>query len=211
MGLLKTFIDFIIHLDKNLALIIQGFGIWTYLLLFLAVFAETGLVVAPFLPGDSLLFAAGTFAAVGSFNVMLLFAILCCASIAGDNLNYFVGRFAGKKIAKSKNKFVKKEYIDKTHKFYAKYGAKTVVIARFMPIVRTFSPFVAGIGKMKYIKFLAYSIIGALLWVGLFVFGGYFFGNIPVIRNNFSITIMIIIILSITPAVIGYWRHKQQK
>ncbi len=211
MTLIKTIIDFILHLDKYLDLIVKNFGAFTYALLFLIIFAETGLVITPFLPGDSLLFAVGTFAAIGSLNVLLLFFLLSAAAILGDSLNYSIGKFLGKKAIEHETRFIKKEYIDKTHSFYEKYGTKTIVLARFVPIVRTFAPFVAGVGKMNYIKFLTYNVIGGVLWVATFVFGGYFFGNIPIIKNNFSIVILIIIFLSFVPAIIGFWRHRKNK
>lgn len=211
MGLINNLIDFILHLDKHLSLIIQNFGLWTYIILFLIVFAETGLVVTPFLPGDSLLFTTGTFAAIGSLNVLWLFIALGMAAILGDSLNYSVGKFLGDKAFEKYPKIFKKEYIDKTQHFYEKYGAKTIVLARFVPIVRTFAPFVAGVGKMKYSKFLFYNVFGGILWVALFVFGGYFFGNIPIVKENFSIVILIIIILSFVPMVVEVWRHKKSK
>ena len=209
MTILSNFVDFILHLDKYLSTIIQNYGALTYVLLFLIIFAETGFVFTPILPGDSLLFAAGTFAAIGSLNVFILFFILAAASILGDTINYFAGKFLGSKAFGKYPKIFKKEYMDKTHKFYEKYGTKTIVLARFVPIVRTFAPFVAGVGKMSYFKFISYNIIGGLLWVALFVFGGYFFGNIPIIRNNFSVVIYIIITLSFAPIAVEIWRHKR--
>ncbi len=211
MGLLSNIVDFILHLDKHLSIIIQNFGSWTYLILFLIVFAETGLVITPFLPGDSLLFAVGTFAAIGSLNILWSFIILSSAAIIGDTINYSAGKFLGKKAIEHETRFIKKEYIEKTQKFYEKYGAKTIVLARFVPIVRTFAPFVAGVGKMNYFKFLAYNVIGGILWVAIFVFGGYFFGNIPVVRNNFSVVIILIIIFSIIPIVIEFWKHHRRR
>jgi len=211
MNFISNLIDFILHLDKHLSLIIQNFGSWTYLILFLIIFAETGFVATPFLPGDSLLFAVGTFAAIGSLNVLWLFIILSSAAIIGDTVNYSVGKFLGRKAIEHETRFIKKEYIDKTQKFYEKYGAKTIVLARFVPIVRTFAPFVAGIGSMNYFKFLAYNVFGGILWVGILLFGGYFFGNIPIVRNNFSVAILLIIIISIMPMIIEFWRHYRQK
>src|SRR3989344_4861428 len=211
MGLINNLIDFILHLDKYLSIVIQNFGLWTYLILFLIIFAETGLVITPFLPGDSLLFAAGTFAAIGSFNVIILFIALLSAAVLGDTINYSIGKFLGSKAFKKYPKIFKKEHLDKTNKFYEKYGAKTIVMARFVPIVRTFAPFVAGVGKMEYFKFLSYNIFGGILWVALFVFGGYFFGNIPIVKNNFPIVIIIIIIASFMPMVWEYWKHHKQK
>jgi|SRR3989338_6539409 len=211
MGLFNNFIDFILHLDKYLSLIIQQFGVWTYLLLFLIVFAETGLVITPFLPGDSLLFAAGTFAGIGALNVLALFVVLAAAAILGDTINYSIGKFLGAKAFQKYPKTFKKKYLDRTHNFYEKYGAKTIVLARFVPIVRTFAPFVAGVGRMSYLKFLVYNVFGGILWVALFVFGGYYFGNIPVVKENFSIVILVIIILSFMPMAWEYWKHKSPK
>jgi len=209
MKLLTNFIDFILHLDKYLSVIIQNYGAFTYLLLFLIVFAETGLVITPFLPGDSLLFAAGTFAAIGSLNVWILFAILALAAILGDTINYSIGKYLGSKAFKKYPKIFRKQYLDKTHNFYEKHGNKTIVLARFVPIVRTFAPFVAGVGKMKYLNFLLYNIVGGLVWVALFVFGGYYFGNIQVVKNNFSLVIIVIIILSFMPIVWEWWKYKR--
>ena len=211
MNFLKETIEFFIHLDQSLSVIIQQCGLWTYWILFLIIFAETGLVVTPFLPGDSLLFAIGTFAALGNLNIWWIFILLSIAAIIGDGVNYAIGNFLGPKVfQKEKSRFLKKEHLDKTHKFYEKYGAKTIVLARFIPIVRTFAPFVAGVGKMGYPRFAAYNIIGGILWVGLFVWGGYFFGNIPVIKNNFSLVIFIIIGLSLLPAIIELWKHHRK-
>ena len=210
MGLIKNLIDFILRLDEHLSAIIQNFGAWTYLLLFLIVFAETGLVVTPFLPGDSLLFAAGSFAAIGSLNVLWLFLILSAAAIIGDSVNYSVGKFLGRKSIEHPTKFIKKEYIDKTQKFYGKYGKKTIVLARFVPIVRTFAPFVAGIGKMNYAEFLTYNVVGGLLWVAIFVLGGYFFGNIPVVKENFEVVIILIILISFVPIITEFWKHHKE-
>jgi membrane-associated protein len=173
--------------------------------------AETGLVVAPFLPGDSLLFAAGTFAAIGSLNVFILFFILSIAAILGDTVNYSIGKFLGSKAFEKYPRIFKKEYLDKTHKFYEKYGSKTIVLARFVPIVRTFAPFIAGIGKMSYLKFLTYNVTGGIAWVGLFVFSGYYFGNIPLVKNNFSFVIILIIIISFTPMLIDFYRYYRNK
>lgn len=211
MGLFNNFIDIILHLDKYLNILIQNFGVWTYAILFLIVFAETGLVITPFLPGDSLLFAVGTFAAVGALNVLLAFAIISAAAILGDTINYSIGKFLGSKAFEKYPKIFKKEYLDKTHNFYEKYGAKTIVLARFVPIVRTFAPFIAGVGKMTYFKFLFYNVFGGILWVALFVFGGYFFGNIPIVKNNFSFVILIIIIASFMPMLWEYWKHRRSK
>lgn len=211
MSLISSFVDFILHLDKYLSVIIQSYGTLTYLFLFLIIFLETGLVVTPFLPGDSLLFAAGTFAALGSLDVFVLFFTLSIAAILGDTINYSIGKFLGSKAFEKYPRIFKKEYLDKTHKFYEKYGAKTIVLARFVPIVRTFAPFIAGIGKMRYFKFLTYNVVGGILWVGLFVFGGYYFGNIPLVKNNFSVVILIIIIASFMPMLIDLWKWYRKK
>jgi len=209
---IKSLLDLAIHFDKHLNAMIQSFGGWSYLVLFVIIFAETGLVVTPFLPGDSMIFAVGTFAAMGSLDVAWLFAVLVSAAIIGDSVNYAIGKFIGEKAFHMKNsKIFKKEYLDKTHKFYEKYGGKTIILARFVPIVRTFAPFVAGVGIMSYRKFFAYNIIGGILWVAVFLYGGYFFGNMPVIKNNFSIAIFAVIILSILPIGVEYWKHKRTK
>lgn len=210
MAFLKNFLDFILHLDKYLSFIISQFGAWTYVILFLIIFAETGLVVAPFLPGDSLLFAAGTFAAVDSLNILALFIVLLAAAILGDTINYSAGKFLGSRAFKKYPRTFKKEYLDKTQEFYDKYGTKTIVLARFVPIVRTFAPFIAGVGMMNYFKFLFYNVFGGILWVALFVFGGYFFGNIQWVKDNFSLVILIIIILSFVPMIWEYWKHKKK-
>ena len=212
MEFLNNLIDFVLHLDKKLGLWIIAFGPVVYFILFFIIMAETGLVVAPFLPGDSLLFAAGTFAAIGSLNVIALFVSLSIAAMLGDTINYWVGKKIGPKVFKYKDsRIFKKEYLDKTHRFYEKYGTKTIVLARFVPIVRTFAPFIAGIGKMSYLKFLTYNVVGGILWVGLFVFGGYYFGNIPIVKNNFSVVIIIIIIASFTPMLIDVWKYYGKK
>ena len=206
--IIQTFIDFFMHLDKNLALIIQSYGTFTYIILFLIIFCETGLVIAPFLPGDSLLFAAGALAASGMLNVVFLFILFSLAAIIGDSVNYLIGNLIGPRIFHEKSRFLKKEYLTKTQNFYEKHGGKTIIIARFIPMIRTFAPFVAGIGKMKYKKFIAYNIIGGILWVSIFLFTGYFFGTLPFVKNNFSLVIIAIIIISIIPAIFEYLRCK---
>jgi membrane-associated protein len=212
MEQVSNLIDFILHLDSHLKEVIESYGIWCYLLFFIIIFAETGLVVTPFLPGDSLLFALGTLAATGSVKVGWLFVILSAAAVLGDSANYTVGKYFGLMILKREGAwFLKKEHIERTHRFYEKYGAKTIVLARFVPIVRTFAPFIAGVGKMTYLRFFSYNVVGGILWIALFVFGGFFFGNIPVIRRNFTLTIFAIIIISILPAVIEVIREKRRK
>ena len=208
MEFISKLIDLFLHLDAHLHELILQYGTFTYSILFAVIFAETGFVFTPFLPGDSLLFAAGTFAAKGSFNVHLLFLLLSIAAVLGDTVNYWMGHYIGMKIFSWKIPFLKKEHIDRTHKFYEKYGGKTIIIARFVPIVRTFAPFVAGIGAMTYSKFISYNIIGGVSWVAIFVYGGYFFGNLSFVKNNFSWVIVVIIFLSILPGMIEYIRHK---
>ncbi len=212
MEIIGHLIDFILHLDRHLGTVIQNFGLWTYFILFLIIFFETGFVVTPFLPGDSLLFAAGAMASIGALNPLALFALLSAAAILGDTANYWIGHFIGPKVfRKEKSRFFRREYLDRTHEFYEKYGAETIIIARFVPIIRTFAPFVAGIGRMSYSRFLSYNVIGGILWVALFVFGGYFFGNIPFIKRNFSLVIIVIILISLIPALQEFWRQKRKK
>jgi len=212
MDLIKTFFDIFMHLDKHLGSVIQAYGIWTYLILFLIIFCETGLVITPLLPGDSLLFAAGAFAAIGALEVMWLFVLLTIAAIGGDTINYWIGKYMGPKIFhKEKVRFLNREYLDRTHQFYEKHGGKTIIIARFMPIIRTFAPFVAGIGRMTYLHFISYNVIGGIIWIASFVFGGYFFGNIPVVKRNFTLVIMAIIVLSIMPGIIEFLRHRYRR
>ena len=211
MEFITYFIDLFLHLDAHLNTVIRDYGMWTYLILFLIVFCETGLVVTPILPGDSLLFAAGTFAAIGSLDVTWLFILLTVAAVLGDAINYAVGHFMGPKVFSQKNsRIFKKEYLDRTHQFYEKYGGKTIIIARFVPIVRTFAPFVAGVGSMTYTKFASYNIIGGVLWVAVCVGAGYAFGNIPIVKNNFTLVILGIIFVSILPGIVEYLRQRQQ-
>ena len=210
MDIIIYLIDFFIHLDRYLPLIIQSFGIWAYVLVFAVVFCETGLVVTPILPGDSLLFALGAIAAQGALNIEVLFILLCVAAIAGDTVNYAIGHYIGPKVFHYEDgRFFKKEYLLKTHRFYEKHGGKTIVIARFMPIIRTFAPFVAGVGAMSYSKFILFNISGGIAWVCLFLLGGYFFGNIPSVKSNFTIVIIAIVIISVLPGVFEYWRQRR--
>ncbi|MFA6159668.1 MAG: DedA family protein [Parcubacteria group bacterium] len=204
-------IDFILNIDVHLGEIIANYGRMTYAILFLIIFAETGFVFTPFLPGDSLLFAAGMFSATGSFNVIFLALLLWTAAFLGDNINYWIGYYFGQKIVNNKYVPVNQKHIDSTQEFYSRHGGKTIFLARFMPIIRTFAPFVAGIGKMHYRKFISYSILGGFTWVGLFVFAGYFFGNIPIIRDNFSIVIMGIIAISVFPGIFKLIKSKLKK
>ncbi|MFN3741881.1 MAG: DedA family protein [Anaerolineales bacterium] len=200
-------LDLFLHLDKHLAEIITRYGVWTYGLLFLVIFMETGFVVTPFLPGDSLLFAAGTFAALGSLNVYFLAGLLMVAAILGDTVNYWIGHSLGERAYQSR--WVKKEYLVRTHAFFEKHGGKTIFLARFVPIVRTFAPFVAGVGRMSYGYFLSYNVFGGVVWVSLFTFAGYFFGNIPFIKQNFSLVILAIILISVLPMAVEFWRSRR--
>jgi membrane-associated protein len=205
-----AFIEVILHLDQHLQEWVRDYGLWIYLILFLIIFCETGLVVTPFLPGDSLLFVAGAVAAGGGMNVHLLFAVLALASFSGDNTNYWIGRFAGPRIfSRQGSVLFNPAHLDRTHRFYEKYGGKTVLIARFVPIVRTFAPFVAGMGRMTYAHFAAFAFAGAILWIGLLVYAGYLFGNLPIVRNNLSLVIIAIVLLSILPGVIEYARGRR--
>ena len=209
MSIIKQFIDIMLNLDIYLGTMITNYGFWTYLILFLIICCETGLVVMPFLPGDSILFAAGAFAALGSFNIYLLILVLGIAAILGDTINYHIGKSMGSKIYEKDNlRFIKKEYLIKTHEFYEKHGGKTIIIARFMPIIRTFAPFVAGVGNMSYWRFISFNAIGGMLWVVICSVAGYFFGNIPFVKDNFSLVIFAIIFISILPGIIGMVKHK---
>jgi len=216
--LFKTFIDFLLHIDIYLQHWVTDYRTWTYAILFIIIFCETGLVVTPFLPGDSLLFATGTIAAMENQPLSIVFVIplLICAAFIGDNNNYFVGRFLGIAVYERDYRLIKKEYLIKTHSFYEKHGGKTLIIARFMPIIRTFAPFVAGVGTMKYFRFLSFSAIGNVLWVTLFSLTGYFFGNIPLIKKNFTIAILGIIFISLLPMIIAIIKkymdqHKERR
>jgi membrane-associated protein len=209
MDVILQIFDFVMHIDVHLDTIIHNYGAWTYGILFLIVFCETGLVVTPILPGDSLLFAAGAFAARGSLNVAFLFLLLFVAAVLGDTVNYGIGRYLAPR-AERGFRFVKKEYLDRTHAFYEKHGGKTIVIARFMPIIRTFAPFVAGAGAMAYGKFIVYNLMGGLAWIALFTFGGYFFGNIPAVEKNFTLVILAIIFVSVLPGIIEILRHRRR-
>ena len=207
--MLASLIDFILHIDQHLIELAQTYGLWIYAILFLIVFCETGLVVTPFLPGDSLLFAAGAVAALGGMNVHMAAALLLAAAVIGDAANFAVGKYFGEKLfAKPDSRVFKREYLDKTHAFYEKYGGKTIILARFVPIVRTFAPFVAGMGDMHYGRFIRYNVIGALMWVGLLTYAGYFFGELPVVKNNFGLVVIGIIVVSVLPMAVEIAKAK---
>lgn len=211
MDFILHLVNIFLHLDKYLGEVIRNYGLWTYLLLFLIIFLETGFVVTPFLPGDSLLFAAGTFAGLGDLNIALLFLLMALAAVLGDTANYWIGHFIGPRAFSGEIRFLKKEYMDRTHAFYEKHGGKTIILARFVPIVRTFAPFVAGVGKMHYSRFLSFNVIGGITWVALFTFGGYFFGGLQFVQDNFSFVVIAIIILSVMPGVIEFLRERNRK
>jgi membrane-associated protein len=209
LTIIKIFIDLLMHMDQHLDLIIRTYGIWTYAILFSIIFCETGLVVTPFLPGDSLLFAAGTFAAMGSLDILQLAVFLSVAAIMGDTVNYWIGHATGPKVfTKGESRFLNKRHLERTNHFYKRYGGKTIILARFVPIIRTFAPFVAGIGCMDYTRFLTFNVIGGLAWIAFFILGGYFFGNIPFIKHHFTLVILTIIIISILPGVIEFLRQR---
>ncbi len=208
MDLVRTFIDYVLHLDVHLAALVDAAGVWTYAALAAIVFAETGLVVLPLLPGDSLLFAAGALAAASSLNLGTLFVTLSICAIVGDAVNYWVGSKIGARAAAGGIPYVKKEYIERTHAFYERHGGKTIIMARFVPIIRTFAPFVAGAGSMTYKRFAAYNVIGGVAWVASMLLAGYFFGNIPIVRKNFSLVVLGIIGISLIPAIVGVWQER---
>jgi len=210
MEFINQLIDIFLHLDEYLGTVIQNYGIWTYGLLFLVIFMETGFVVTPFLPGDSLIFAAGTFAGFGDLNIWILFILLVGAAVLGDTVNYWIGHFIGPRAFSGNVRFLKKEYLDRTHEFYERHGGKTIILARFVPIVRTFAPFVAGIGEMSYPHFISYNVIGGVLWVSLFLFLGYFFGSLPFVQNNFSFVVIVIIGISVVPMIIEFIKERRR-
>ncbi|MEP7339929.1 MAG: DedA family protein [Acidobacteriota bacterium] len=210
MELIKQLLDLVLHLDQHLVELVNQYQSWTYGILFLIIFCETGLVVTPFLPGDSLLFAVGALASKGQLNVSLVVVLLTLAAIIGDSVNYWIGRTIGPRIFASENsRWFNRRHLERTHAFYEKYGGKTLIFARFMPIVRTFAPFVAGIGRMTYPKFLAYSISGGILWISLLTYAGYFFGEIPIVKRNFSLVIVAVLVISVMPAVIEILRARR--
>ncbi len=208
--LVRSVVNLFLHLDKYLGDIIQQYGTWTYAILFLIVFMETGFVVTPFLPGDSLLFAAGTFAGLGALDQLTLMVLLIIAAILGDTVNYWIGHYVGERAYTGEIRWIRKDYLDKTHEFFEKHGGKTIFLARFVPIIRTFAPFVAGVGRMSYGYFLTYNIVGGIVWVSVFTLAGYFFGNIPVVKENFSIAIIVIILVSILPIVHEAWKARRE-
>jgi membrane-associated protein len=210
MDYIRYFIDFVLHLDKHLAELTQSYGIWTYAILGLIVFAETGLVVTPFLPGDSLLFAAGAVASLGSLNVWLLAGLLMVAAIVGDTVNYHVGKYIGPRVMRGeKTRFLNKKHLERTHAFFEKHGGKTIILARFLPIIRTFAPFVAGAGAMTYSRFILYNVVGGVAWVASFVSLGYHFGNLAVVKKNFTLVIIAIVFLSVLPGIIEYVKARR--
>jgi len=209
METIQFFIDIMLHLDKHLDWVIRTYGTWTYGILFLIIFCETGLVITPFLPGDSLLFAAGTFVAMGSLNMAGVTGLLSLAAIAGDTVNYWIGHAMGPKVFTRENsRLLNKEHLERTHRFYQKYGGKTIILARFIPIIRTFAPFIAGVGTMTYGRFIAFNVIGGIVWIFSFVLAGYYFGNIRFVRDNFFLVILAIIFISVLPVVIELLRRR---
>ena len=204
-------IDVFLHLDMYLDTVIQQYGVWMYFILFVIVFLETGVVVTPFLPGDSLLFAAGALCARGDLVVGWLFLLLWLAAVLGDTVNYSIGHLVGPRAFHGQNRFFKREHLDRTHHFYERHGGKTIVLARFIPIIRTFAPFVAGIGRMSYGRFVTYNVLGGLLWTALFVFGGYYFGNQPLVKRNFTLVILAIIVISLLPLVVEFVQNYRRK
>ena len=209
--MLKDALDWVLHLDDKLVDLVQQYGTWTYAILFVIVFCETGLVVLRFLPGDSLLFGAGSIAAKGALNIWIVMIVLFVAAVIGDTVNYQIGHFLGPKVFTEGRRWLKKEHLERTHAFFVKYGGKTIIIARFVPIVRTFAPFVAGVGAMTYRKFIAYNVIGAALWVGTLTPAGYWFGQIPWVQKNFEIVVLAIIVISMLPMVYEWWRIRREK
>jgi len=209
---MQHIIDFVLHIDKYLEMIISQFGVFTYVILFAIIFAETGLVILPFLPGDSLLFVAGTLAGRGFINIFVLWIVLLVAAILGDTCNYWIGHFLGPKVFARKNsKILNPHHLEKTNKFFEKYGGKAIILARFIPIVRTFAPFVAGVGAMHYQKFILYNVVGGLIWISLFVWGGYFLGSLPIVQENFHTAIVLIIVLSLLPPLYEVYKARQEK
>jgi membrane-associated protein len=210
MDLLATFVDFVLHLDAHLLVLVQQYGVWIYAILFAIIFSETGLVIAPFLPGDSLLFVTGALCGMGSLELQILMPLLMLAAFGGDNTNYWIGRLLGLRLLNSRGqRFIKHEHLEKTHRFFEKHGGKTIIFARFLPIIRTFAPFVAGIATMSYRLFLIFSALGSMAWIGSVTLAGYFFGNIPVIKDNLTLMILIIVFISFIPAIAEFIRHRR--
>lgn len=209
MEIINFLIDFVLHLDEQLATIIAQYGTWTYALLFFVIFMETGFVVTPFLPGDSLLFAAGSFAALEALNPWILFGLLGFAAVLGDTVNYWIGKSIGERAFSGTIRWLKKEHLDRTHEFYEKHGGKTIILARFIPIIRTFAPFVAGVGSMTYGHFITYNVVGGIAWVAIFTFMGYFFGNLPFVQKNFEVVILAIIFISFIPPVLEFFKARR--
>ena len=212
MEFLAGLLDIVLHLDAHLLALVQEYGVWVYAILFFIIFAETGLVVAPFLPGDSLLFVIGALCGMGSLDLEVALPLLILAAFMGDNTNYWIGRLLGLRLLEHASpRFIRHEHLEKTHAFYAKHGGKTVIFARFLPIIRTFAPFVAGIGTMNYRHYVIFSIIGGVSWIGSLILAGYFFGNIPVIKDNLTLMILVIVVVSFVPAMIEFLRHRRQR
>ena len=211
MEYISLAIDIFIHLDRYLGDIIREYGLFTYAIIFIIIFCETGLVITPFLPGDSFLFAVGSFCALGSLDLTVALILIAIAAVLGDTVNYYIGSKIGPRAFSGNVRFLKKDYLEKTHQFYEKHGGKTIIFARFVPIIRTFAPFVAGVGTMTYSKFFSFNVIGGIAWTLLFVFSGFLFGNIPFIKNNFSLVIIAIIFISILPGLIEYLKAKLKK
>ncbi len=211
MDLIRLLVDLVLHLDRHLAEIIAQFGVWTYAILFLVVFCETGLVATPFLPGDSLLFATGTFCALGSLKIGWMIPLICVAAVLGDTVNYWIGHWMGPRVfTRDDVWWLNKRHLLRAQRFYEKHGGKTIILARFIPIIRTFAPFVAGIGAMSYRRFLAFNVVGGCVWVTLFLLAGYFFGNIPIVKNNFSLVIIAIIVISVVPIGVEWLRGRRE-
>lgn len=211
MDFLKKAIDLFLHVDKNLVVLVNQFGWWSYGILFAVIFMETGLVVTPFLPGDSLLFAAGALAAMGSFSIWVLYVLMVVAAVLGDTVNYWIGHFLGEEVFNKNHPLLKREYLTEAQHFYDKHGGKAILLARFVPIVRTFAPFVAGVGKMSYGKFIFYNMLGGWIWVSLFTLAGYWFGNIPLVKNNFHYVVVVIVLISVVPILMEVVKKKRKK
>lgn len=208
---LQNIFSIFLHLDKYLAIIIDKFGVMSYVILFLIIFMETGFVITPFLPGDSILFAVGAFSALGYFNIIPIYILLFFAAVLGDTVNYWIGHKIGPVIFEKESRFIKKEYLEKTKKFYEKHGGITIILARFIPIIRTFAPFVAGVGIMDYGKFLLFNLVGGFLWISIFLFLGYFFGNIQFVKDNFELTVIMIVLISVVPVILEIIKSKRVK